>query len=179
MLEVRTRSYWRRYDRKRQTTAPRSGWLPWEINTSGTITSETQELRIPNTAQIQSALAPQVTGIKWVNSGGDRATVIVNGCNFFSGTKVVIGGVVHREEDQNLTLKSDQALEFETPIASLANADAVLSGRFGPSFQLKMPPAQTARDQPVDHPRQHPAEPPDEGLSNKHRCQWAGSRRQQ
>ncbi len=139
VLEVRTRSYWRHYDRKRQTTGPNWSWLPWKVDSSGTVNSETQELPVPNTAQIQLALAPQVTSIKWVNSGGDHATVIVKGCNFFSGTKVVIGGVVHREEDRNLTLKSDQALEFETPIASLATADAVLSGRFGPAMKLSIP----------------------------------------
>ena len=139
-LEIRTRSYWRHYDRKRQVTAPHAGWLPWNIDGAGTFTSETQELDVPNTAQIQSALAPTITNIKWVNSGGNRATVIVRGRNLFSGTKVVIGGEVHREEDHNLTLKSDQALEFEAPIASLTSADAVLSGRFGPALKLIIPP---------------------------------------
>jgi hypothetical protein len=139
VLAIRTRSYWRHYDRKRQTTAPNWGWLPWNVDSSGTVSSVTQELPVPNTAQIQSALEPKVTDINWVNSGGYQATVIVKGCNFFSGTKVVIGGEVHREEDHNLTLKSDQALEFETPIASLAIADAVLSGRFGPALKLSIP----------------------------------------
>ena len=74
--------------------------------------------------------------IKWVNSGADKATVLVKGWNFFSGTKVVIDGVVHREEDGSLTLKSSQALEFETPLASLLTGDSVLSGRFGSSRQL-------------------------------------------
>jgi hypothetical protein len=74
-----------------------------------------------------------------VNSGADRATVIVKGVNLFSGTKVVIGGTVHREESENLTLKSDQAFEFETKIASLATGDSVLSGRFGSSFKLEFP----------------------------------------
>jgi hypothetical protein len=51
----------------------------------------------------------------------------------------VIGGTVHREESENLTLKSDQAFEFETTIASLATGDSVLSGRFGSSFKLEFP----------------------------------------
>lgn len=139
-LEIRTRSYWRYYDRKRQVSAPHAGWLPWKIDGAGTFTSEAQELDIPNTAQIQTALAPAITDIKWVNSGGDRATVIVTGCNLFSGTKVLIGGEVHSEEEHNLTLKSDQALEFGAPISSLTSADAVLSGRFGPAIKLVIPP---------------------------------------
>ena len=138
-LEIKTRSYWRRYNRKKQTTGPNWNWLPWRVDRSGTTDSHVQSLQIPNTASIQKALAPEVSDIRWVNSGRGRATVIVKGRNFFSGTKVVIDGKVHREEDGTLTLKSDQALEFETSLDSLVTGDAVLSGRFGPSFQLKVP----------------------------------------
>ncbi len=145
-LEIKTQSYWRRYDRKRQTSAPNWSWLPWKVDCSATVQSALQELPIPNTAKIQSALAPKVTAIEWVNSGEGKATVIVKGRSFFSGTKVVIGGVVHREEDGTLTLKSDQALEFETTIDSLATGDAVLSGRFGPSLQLTVPEDQFRAD---------------------------------
>jgi hypothetical protein len=68
------------------------------------------------------------------------------GPQLFSGTKVVIGGSVHREEDGTLTLKSDQALEFETTIDSLATGDAVLSGRFGQSSQLTIPDSELTFD---------------------------------
>ena len=139
VLEVKTRSYWRYYNRKRQTTGPKWSWLPWRVDRSGTTDSPFQLLDIPNTANIQEALAPKVSDIRWVNSGRGRATVIVKGQNFFSGTKVVIDGKEYREEDGRLTLKSDQALEFETSLDSLVTGDAVLSGRFGPSFQLKVP----------------------------------------
>jgi hypothetical protein len=128
LLEIKTRSYWQHYNRKKQTSRPKWGLLPWKVDRSKSV-DFTQELAIPNTAKIQDALAPNVTDINWVSSGADRATVIVKGSNFFSGTKVVIGGAVHREEDGSLTLKSDQAFEFETMIASLATGDAVLSGR--------------------------------------------------
>ncbi|HEV3318054.1 MAG TPA: hypothetical protein VG488_13835 [Candidatus Angelobacter sp.] len=138
-LEVKTRSYWRRYHRRKQTTGPNWSWSPWKVDRSFVIQSKTQELKIPNTAKIQSALQPHVTGIEWVNSGQGRATVIVEGYNFFSGTKIILGGKTHREEDGTLTLKSDQALEFETSMELLASGDAVLSGRFGPALQLVMP----------------------------------------
>jgi hypothetical protein len=138
-LEIKTRSYWRHYNRKKQTTGPNWSWLPGRGDRSGITEFPVQMLEIPNTASIQTALAPQVTDIRWVNSGQGKATVIVKGRNFFSGTKVVIDGKVHQESDGTLILKSDQALEFETSIASLVTGDAVLSGRFGPSFQLKVP----------------------------------------
>lgn len=145
-LEIKTRSYWRRYNAKQQTSRIKWGLLPWNVDGSNRNDSATQKLDVPNTAKIQDALAPKVTDIKWVNSGLDRATVIVKGSNFFSGTQVVIGGAVHREEDGTLTLKSDQALEFETTVTSLATGDSVLSGRFGSSLQLTVP---AERRQPV------------------------------
>jgi hypothetical protein len=138
-LEVRTCSYWRRYDRRRQTSTLNWSWLPWRVNRAGAVQSATQELQVPNTAKVQSALAPKIDDIKWVNSGGGKASIVVTGSNFFSGTKVVIGGTTHREEDGTLTLKSDQALEFETTLDALATGDAMLSGRFGPAFQLVVP----------------------------------------
>jgi hypothetical protein len=136
-LEIKTRSYWRRYDRETQTSAGKWHWYPHKTDGSGTVETEAQELAVPNTAKIQAGLAPKVAAITWVNSGVDRATVIVKGENFFPGTKVLAGGKAHREDDGTLTLKSDQALEFETSLTAIASGDAVLSGRFGRSSQLE------------------------------------------
>ena len=141
VVEVRTRSYWRSYNRARQTSVPHWSWLPWRVDRSAASLSEVYRLPIPNTAKIQSTLSPKVTNIRWINAGNGKATVVVQGSNFFSGTKVVVGGSVHQEEDGTLTLKSDQALEFETSVDSLAFGDAVLSCRYGPSFQLTVPSA--------------------------------------
>jgi len=63
--------------------------------------------------------------------------VIVKGQNLFSGTRIIAGGQVYREEDGTLILKSDQTLEFETPLLTIVSSDAVLSGRFGRSLKLK------------------------------------------
>lgn len=137
-LEIRTRSYWRRYNNRTQTTARKWHWFPGTIDGSGTVENDSQELAIPNTARIQEGLAPKVATIKWVNSGQDRATVIVKGENLFPGTKVLAGGKEYREEDGTLTLKSDQALEFQTTLMAITSGDAVLSGRFGRSKQLEV-----------------------------------------
>jgi hypothetical protein len=53
ILEVKTRSYWRRYNRKRQTSSPNWGWLPWKVDRSARLESAPQELNVPNTAKIQ------------------------------------------------------------------------------------------------------------------------------
>jgi len=138
VLEIRTRSYWRRYNSRTQTSSRKWHWFPRRTNGAGIVQSEeSQKLAIPNTARIEEGLAPQVEQINWVNSG-DRATVIVKGTNFFPGTKVIAGGKEHRDEDSTLTLKSDQSLEFETTVKEIAKGDAVLSGRFGQSLQLKL-----------------------------------------
>jgi len=139
-LKLNTKSYWRKYNRKLQTSSPNWSWKLWKVDRSGLYQSPLpQSLIVPKTAEIQSSLAPGITAINWVNSGNGKATVIVKGKNFFSGTKVVIGGRVHREEDGSITLKSDQALEFETTLDSLTSGDGVLSGRFGPALPLRVP----------------------------------------
>jgi len=140
-LEICTRSYWRRYDRKRQTSAPHWSWIPWRVDRSATVTSAPTLLNIPNTSKTQATLAPKVEQIASVNSGAARATVSVEGNNFFSGTKVLIGGSTYREDDGTLTLKSDQVLEFETTVDALATGDTVLSGRYGSSCRLTVPKA--------------------------------------
>jgi hypothetical protein len=147
VLEICTRSYWRSYDRKRQTSVPNWSWWPWKIDRSAPSTSAVYDLQIPNTARIQSTLSPKLSRIHWVNSGDGKAMVVIRGSNFFSGTKVVVGGVVHQEENGTLTLKSDQALEFETTMESLAVGDAVLSCRYGPSFRLAVPSTQRKVDE--------------------------------
>lgn len=139
VLEIKTRSYWRRYNGQCQTSAPKWHWWPKQINGSNTFDSEIQELTIPTTYKIQQALAPKVSNITWCNLGSNRATVIVKGENFFPGTRIVTGGAVHREEDATLTLKSDQTLEYETTLEAIVSGESVLSGRFGPSQLLNLP----------------------------------------
>lgn len=140
-LEVRCRSYWRSYHRKTQTTGAR--WpRPWRRDRSHRHDTGTLELVVPNTASIQNSLQPKVSRIKWVYSGGGRATIIVEGSNFFPGTEALMGGTVYNEKSTNLVLKSDQALEVNTTMFALASSNAVLSGRFGSSIQLEVPSSQ-------------------------------------
>jgi hypothetical protein len=137
LLEIKTRSYWRRYDRKRQTSAPALSWLPWRIDRSGVFTSQVQQLPIPNTAKIQETLAASVSAVDWADAGGGKAYVKVTGRNFFTGTKVLIGGQTKQEKDGTLTLKSEQVLEFEAPLEAIAKGDALVIGRYGKSTVLE------------------------------------------
>ena len=59
-LQVQTRSYWRHFNRRTQTSGGKWGLLPWRVDRSMRIDSEVQKLKIPNTARIQGALAPRV-----------------------------------------------------------------------------------------------------------------------
>lgn len=136
-LEIQTRSYWRRYNRKRQTSTPAWSWLPWRVDRSGAFTSAVQELNIPNTAKIQETLAASVSEVDWADTGGGKAYVKVTGRNFFPGTRVLIGGQTKQERDGSLTLKSEQVLEFEAPLEAIVTGDAVLIGRYGKSVGLE------------------------------------------
>jgi hypothetical protein len=138
-IEIQTRSYWRRYNRASQTSTPKWSWLPWRVDRSDTRVSDIEVLTIPNTVKIQSSLAPTIGDIRVVNTGSKQATVVVSGSNFFTGTKIVTGGITYSAETNNLTLKSDRSVEFETSLDALTTGDAVLSGRFGPSIQLALP----------------------------------------
>src|ERR1700739_1147888 len=137
VLEVKTRSYWRRYNRNKQTTSSAWSWMPWRVDRSATYTSQTQQIKIPNTAKIQSNLAPCVTEVNWTDVGGGKAYVTVSGRNFFPGTRVLIGGQPMSEKDASLTLKSEQTLYFEAPLASLAFGAALLIGRYGEAVRLE------------------------------------------
>ncbi|MCU1294726.1 MAG: hypothetical protein JWP08_3576, partial [Bryobacterales bacterium] len=136
VLEIKTRSYWRRYACKRQTSAPAWSWLPWRVNSSGESTSDIQQLGIPNTAKIQETLAARVSEVEWADIGGGKAYVKVTGRNFFPGTKVLIGGRSKQEKDGTLTLKSEQVLEFEATLEALVSGDAVVIGRYEKSVKL-------------------------------------------
>jgi hypothetical protein len=138
-LKVRTRTYWRRYHRKQQTTSVRLSW--WPLVSSGPREIENKGYMVPvlPTSPVQEHLEPKLTKLDWTDVGGGAAVVLVEGENFFTGTAVTIGGITYRAGEGNLVLKSDRALELHTTIDALAKGDAVLSGRFGRSKPLAVP----------------------------------------
>jgi hypothetical protein len=136
-LKVRTRTYWRHYHRRQQTSSVVLG--PWPLPLSGprTIKSEWYDVPVLRTADIQESLSPKVAKVDWTDTGGGTAIVLVEGENFFSGTEVTIGGARYRAGDGKLILKSERAMEIHTTVAALAKGDAVLSGRYGASIPLE------------------------------------------
>jgi hypothetical protein len=139
MLGVRTRTYWRRYDRRRQSSGVRLGLWPLPSG-AVTIRSDWYDIPVLRTTDIQESLGPKVDKVDWEDGGGGVAIVLVEGKNFFSGTEVTIGGARYRAGDGNLILKSERAIEIHTTIAALARGDAVLSGRYGASIPLRAKP---------------------------------------
>jgi hypothetical protein len=138
-LKIRTRTYWRRYHRKQQTTSVRLSW--WPLISGGPREIENASYTIPvlPTLPVQEHLEPELTKLDWTDVGGGAAVVLVEGENFFTGTAVTIGGITYRGGEGNLVLKSDRALELHTTIDALTKGDAVLSGRFGRSKPLVVP----------------------------------------
>ena len=137
-VEIKTRSYWRRYDYTKQTSRRKWHWYPRKTDGSGIVENEKQELAIPNTAKIHTSLTPKIERIDWYRTSPEQGIVTVKGENLFSGTRIIAGGQVYREDDGTLVSKSDKALEFEIPLRIIVSGDVVISGRFGPSFQLKL-----------------------------------------
>lgn len=139
-LSVRTRTYWRRYHRKHQTSSIRLGLWPLPPSGPRTIKSNWYDVPVLRTADIQESLSPRVATVDWTDVGGGAAIVLMEGENLFSGTEVTIGGARYRGGEGNLVLKSERALEIRTTIAALAKGDAVLSGRYGASAPLLAKP---------------------------------------
>jgi hypothetical protein len=138
-LQIRSRTYWRRYFRRRQTTGVRLAFWPFTPNGSRKIESERYDLTAPPTEAIQTSLEPGITKLQWTTIGDDSALVLVEGKNLFSGTEVLIGDDAYRDGDGRLLLKSDRAFQLRTKVAALSKGEAVLNGRYGRSAPLLVP----------------------------------------
>jgi hypothetical protein len=147
-LAVRTRTYWRRYHRRQQTSSIPLGLWPLPLSGPRIVESPWYNVQVLRTVDIQNWLGPRVAKIDWFDASGGAAIVLLEGENFFSGTEVLIGGARYRAGDGNLVLKSERAMEIHTTIAALARGDAVLSGRYGASKPLLAKPS--GKDLPKD-----------------------------
>ncbi len=140
LLAVRTRTYWRRYHRRHQTSSIPLGLWPLPLSGPRTVKTAWYDVPVLRTADIETSLGPKVAKVDWTDVGGGAAIVLVEGEKFFSGTEVTIGGARYRAGDGNLVLKSERAMEIHTTVAALARGDAVLSGRYGASIPLLAKP---------------------------------------
>jgi hypothetical protein len=111
-LSVRTRTYWRRYYRKQQTSSIQLDLWPLPLSGPRTVKSEWYDMAVLGTANIQDSLSPHVAKVDWTDVGGGAAVVLIEGDNFFSGTEVSIGGARYRTGDGDLVLKSERAMEI-------------------------------------------------------------------
>ncbi len=142
-LKVSVRTFWRHYDHSTLTTTDREGFWSSLFRANQLPSPETRDytnVEVPTTFQSQRDLTPQIEQVSWVAVDKQNAVVSVTGRNFFSGTTVALGGKVYAGQASGLIFKSDQAMQMNTTIGEIANGDAVINGRYGPSIRLELPP---------------------------------------
>jgi hypothetical protein len=82
-LGVRTRTYWRRYDRKRQTSGVPLGLWPLPPSGAAAIESGWYDIQVMRTGDIERSLVPKISKLSWTDAGGGVAIVLVEGENSF------------------------------------------------------------------------------------------------
>jgi len=123
-VEVTTR--WVKYQRAQQTTDARSKWH-----------GQAWPLLVPTTGFYQNRLKPEITSASWQSVGKKEVIVSVQGHNFFSDTKLIMGGKTF-DASNGLRIKSEQA--FDLVIDGVQFSDAVIQGRYGPVAPLMLRP---------------------------------------
>jgi hypothetical protein len=126
-LQVSVRTYWRKYDSRKATTAGKIE------NGAAASLGSVQPLK---SDVIGTQLSPRVHAVEWRATSAKTALVRITGANLFSGTQVLLGPKVHDSAATGLILKSDHAIELRTTLADLAFGDAAISGRYGPPIKL-------------------------------------------
>ena len=139
-IEVKVRSYWRRFNASTQTLSAATGWRTLLSNTPTEACWKSQPpVRALISHAIEEGLAAKVKNdIQWYRVGDNKAVVIVTGDNFFTGTSVVIGDKA-LDRPEGLIIKSEKALQITIPVSALTH-EAVLNSRYGPSFPLVRQP---------------------------------------
>lgn len=122
-LRVTVRTYWRRYDRRSLTTESSKFFTQHSYSD--------ESLPVSSTDYVQRRLAPRVDKVIWSTTGPDSATATVEGQNFFTGTRVFLGGKVFDSPSSGLLIKSDRTMELRTSLGDLAFGDVTVSGRYG------------------------------------------------
>jgi hypothetical protein len=99
-------------------------------------TAEYPEISVRSTFEYQQALTPIVRRATWHATGEKTAIISVEGNNFFTGTQVMLGDKAYSEDNKNLTIKSNQALELSATLDQLVNGPAAIIGRYGLSAPI-------------------------------------------
>lgn len=151
-LRVSVRTYWLKYYRDSATTARNIGFWPRAgriaslgiavksplktvVDTSATTCVP---IPVPSTTGYQDNLRPAIAELGWRAIDDTTAVVTAVGKNFFRASEVRIGGATHTESNGSLIFKSDQTFDVTVPIATLAQHDGVLVGRYGRTIPLEL-----------------------------------------
>ncbi len=145
-VEVIVQTKWVKYQAKEQTVSERSLWFESfggligkpvpPPRTRPEYTNYRWPLKVPTTAFYQEKLQPTIKHVSWQMVGTKEVIVSVQGNNFFSDTKVLMGGKVF-DQSSGLRIKSEKAFDLSADAGQFS--DALIQGRYGPPLPLLLP----------------------------------------
>lgn len=140
-LEVSVETRWAKYQRAELTTYPKSLWFESFGGLIGKPVPPPRQssrasqwwVSVPTTEFYQNNLRPRVSHVSWSWVGKRDVLVSVEGQNFFSDTRVLMGGKSF-DSSNGFRIKSERAFELLVDGSQLF--DAVMQGRYGTAVPL-------------------------------------------
>lgn len=137
-VEVETR--WVKYQRSQLTVFPTTLWYETfgeSIGKPRTPPDPDKKMaftvKVPTTDGYQTSLAPSVEKVGWNMVGTKNVIISVQGSNFLSDTKIMMGGKTF-DTTNGVKIKSEKA--FDLTVDSAALSGAVIQGRYGNSVPM-------------------------------------------
>jgi len=165
LIDAKIETSWVKYQRSQLTTFPATLWYeslgpligkpstPPASDNANTF----QGIAVPTTDKFQELLAPRIKDIVWTPVGSKNTLIAVEGFNFLSDTKIIMGGKTF-DSTNGLKIKSEKALDLMVDNAALSSA--AIQGRYGIAIPLlKLTPAFQLRINKIEWP------PPVDGFS--------------
>jgi hypothetical protein len=139
-IKADVRTYWRRYNARTGTTLPRWKRVRSWLLDDDARNEPSQLIDLNFSDEVQKRLQPELVAIKTTQLSSEKALVMIDGRNFFPGTTVAVGDMIHRDLATGLLIKSDHHMQVATTPKALAYGNGVVNGRYGPTVQLYITP---------------------------------------
>jgi hypothetical protein len=145
LIDATIETSWIKYQRSQLTTFPTTLWyerLGGLIGKPATPPASDrannfQGIAVPTTDRFQELLAPRLKDIVWTPVGSKNTLIAVEGWNFLSDTKIIMGGKSF-DATNGLKIKSEKA--FDLVVDNAALSSAAIQGRYGIAIPLLKPP---------------------------------------